>query len=150
MIVDELDSVDSSYITSVKYLEQEIFVDSSCEEDEFPVLLMDWVEGETMETYIASNYQDEYAMGMLCYRFCKMAAWLCSQPFAHSDIKPDNIMVRPDGTLTLVDYDGMFVPAMKGQKSPTSVLKTSLTLCEPLMISMKPSMTLHWLASPCH
>lgn len=56
---------------------------------------------------------------MLCYRFCKMAAWLRSQSFAHGDIKPDNIMVRPDGTLTLVDYDGMFVPAMKGQKSPT-------------------------------
>ena len=34
-----------------------------------------------------------------------MAAWLRSQPFAHGDIKPDNIMVRPDGTLTLVDYD---------------------------------------------
>ena len=119
LIADELDCIDSSYVTSVKYLEKEIFVDSSCEEDEFPVLLMDWVEGETMETYIANNYQDEYAMGMLCYRFCKMAAWLRSQPFAHGDIKPDNIMVRPDGNLTLVDYDGMFVPAMKGQKSPT-------------------------------
>ena len=119
LIADELDCIDSSYVTSVKYLEKEIFVDSSCEEDEFPVLLMDWVEGETMETYIANNYQDEYAMGMLCYRFCKMAAWLRSQPFAHGDIKPDNIIVRPDGTLTLVDYDGMFVPAMKGQKSPT-------------------------------
>ena len=58
-------------------------------------------------------------MSMLCYRFCKMAAWLRSQSFAHGDIKPDNIIVRPDGTLTLVDYDGMFVPAMKGQKSPT-------------------------------
>ena len=119
LIADELDCIDSSYVTSVKYLEKEIFVDSSCEEDEFPVLLMDWVEGETMETYIANNYQDEYATGMLCYRFCKMAAWLRSQPFAHGDIKPDNIMVRPDGNLTLVDYDGMFVPAMKGQKSPT-------------------------------
>ena len=119
LIADELDCIDSSYVTSVKYLEKEIFVDSSCEEDEFPVLLMDWVEGETMETYIANNYQDEYAMGMLCYRFCKMAAWLRSQPFAHGDIKPDNIIVRPDGTLTLVDYDGMFVPAMTGQKSPT-------------------------------
>ena len=119
LIADELDCIDSSYVTSVKYLEKEIFVDSSCEEDEFPVLLMDWVEGETMETYIANNYQDEYAMGMLCYRFCKMAAWLRSQPFAHGDIKPDNIMVRPDGNLTLVDYDGMFVPAMKGVKSPT-------------------------------
>ena len=119
LIADELDCVDSSYVTSVKYLEKEIFVDSSCEEDEFAVLLMDWVEGETMETYIANNYQDEYAMGMLCYRFCKLAAWLRSHPFAHGDIKPDNIIVRPDGTLTLVDYDGMFVPAMKGQKSPT-------------------------------
>ena len=118
-IADELEFVDSSYITSVKYLEKEIFVDSSCEEDEFPVLLMDWIDGETMESYIAENYQDNYAMAMLCYRFCKMAAWLRSQPFAHGDIKPDNIMVRPDGSLTLVDYDGMFVPAMKGQKSPT-------------------------------
>ena len=118
-IADELESVDSSYITSVKYLEKEIFVDSSCEEEEFPVLLMDWIDGETMESYIVENYQDNYAMAMLCYRFCKMAAWLRSQPFAHGDIKPDNIMVRPDGCLTLVDYDGMFVPAMKGQKSPT-------------------------------
>lgn len=118
-ITDELEFVDSSYITSVKYLDKEIFVDSSCEEDEFPVLLMDWIDGETMENYIAENYQDNYAMAMLCYRFCKMAAWLRSQPFAHGDIKPDNIMVRPDGSLTLIDYDGMFVPAMKGQKSPT-------------------------------
>ncbi len=118
-IADELEFVDSSYITSVKYLDKEIFVDSSCEEDEFPVLLMDWIDGETMENYIAENYQDNYAIAMLCYRFCKMAAWLRSQPFAHGDIKPDNIMVRPDGNLTLVDYDGMFVPAMKGQKAPT-------------------------------
>ena len=118
-IADELEFVDSSYITSVKYLNKEIFVDSSCEEDEFPVLLMDWIDGETMENYIAENYQDNYAIAMLCYRFCKMAAWLRFQPFAHGDIKPDNIMVRPDGNLTLVDYDGMFVPAMKGQKSPT-------------------------------
>ena len=118
-IAEELEFVDSPYITFVKYLEKELFVDSNCEDNEFPVLLMDWIEGETMETYIADHYMDNYAMSMLCYRFCKMAAWLRSQPFAHGDIKPDNIMVRPDGTLTLVDYDGMFVPAMKGQKSPT-------------------------------
>ena len=118
-IAEEFEFVDSPYITSVKYLEKELFVDSNCENEEFPVLLMDWIEGETMETYIAANYTDTHAMAMLCYRFCKMAAWLRSQSFAHGDIKPDNIMVCPDGTLTLVDYDGMFVPAMKGQKSPT-------------------------------
>ena len=118
-IADELDLLDSPYITSVKYMEKELFVDSQCEEDEFPVLLMDWVEGETMEAYIAANYHNQSAMSMLCYRFGKMAAWLRSQSFAHGDVKPDNIIIRPDGSLTLVDYDGMFVSSMKGCKSPT-------------------------------
>ena len=44
---------------------------------------------------------------------------LRTQSFSHGDIKPDNIIVRPDGSLTLVDYDGMFVPSMKGSQSPT-------------------------------
>ncbi|MCP9547635.1 leucine-rich repeat protein [Segatella copri] len=128
-IADELDMVDSPYITSVKYMEKELFVDCQCEEDEFPVLLMDWVEGETMETYIAANYHNQSAMSMLCYRFGKMAAWLRSQSFAHGDVKPDNIIIRPDGSLTLVDYDGMFVPSMKGCKSPTVGTKD---FCHPL------------------
>ena len=128
-IADELDMVDSPYITSVKYMEKELFVDSQCEEDEFPVLLMDWVEGETMEAYIASNYHNQSAMSMLCYRFGKMAAWLRTQSFAHGDVKPDNIIIRPDGSLSLVDYDGMFVPSMKGCKSPTVGTKD---FCHPL------------------
>ena len=118
-IADELDLLDSPYITSVKYMEKELFVDSQCEEDEFPVLLMDWVDGETMEAYIAANYRNQSAMLMLSYRFGKMAAWLRTQSFAHGDVKPDNIIIRPDGFLTLVDYDGMFVSSMKGCKSPT-------------------------------
>ena len=128
-IADELDLLDSPYITSVKYMEKELFVDSQCEEDEFPVLLMDWVDGETMEAYIAANYHNQSVMSMLCYRFGKMAAWLRTQSFAHGDIKPDNIIVRPDGSLALVDYDGMFVPAMKGCKSPTVGTKD---FCHPL------------------
>ena len=118
-IADELDLLDSPYITSVKYMEKELFVYCQCEEDEFPVLLMDWVDGETMEAYIAANYRNQSAMSMLSYRFGKMAAWLRTQSFSHGDIKPDNIIVRPDGSLTLVDYDGMFVPSMKGSQSPT-------------------------------
>ena len=128
-IADELDMVDSPYITSVKYMEKELFVDSQCEEDEFPVLLMDWVDGETMEAYIAANNHNQSAMSMLCYRFGKMAAWLRSQSFAHGDVKPDNIIIRPDGSLTLVDYDGMFVPSMKGSKSPTVGTRD---FCHPL------------------
>ena len=122
-IAEELDMVEYPYIIFVKYIEKEVCVDCQCEEDKFPVLLMDWVDGDTMEAYIAANYHNQSSMSMLCYRFGKMAAWLRTQSFAHGDLKSDNIIVRPDGSLALVDYDGMFVPSMKGRKSPTKGTK---------------------------
>ena len=116
MITEELDSVDSSYIAHFKYFDKELFVDTAnSDETEYPVLQMDWVEGQTLDKYIRENINDQYALEMLAYQFSRLAMWLLPQPFAHGDLKPDNIIVREDGTLTLVDYDGMYVPAMKGQ-----------------------------------
>ena len=119
-IEEELEVAGTTYFTSMRYYERELFVDSNVSsESEFPVLLMDWIEGCTMELYIREHYRDSYAMEMLCYRFCRLAAYLRSQPFAHGDVKPGNIMVSDTGTLTLIDYDGMFVPSMQGESSPT-------------------------------
>ena len=115
-IADELESVVAPYVLPLRYLEDEVFVDSpQCEREEFPVVLMDWIEGETLSAYIERNIADRYTLEMLSYRFNRMASWLLTQPFAHGDLKPDNILVREDGSLVLVDYDGMFVPAMKGE-----------------------------------
>lgn len=118
LIADELEYVSSNYLTSIKYYENELFVDTdNSEEDEFPVVLMDWVEGKTLDIYIKDNINNQYALEMLAYQFNKMAAWLITQPFAHGDLKPDNIIMKEDGQLVIVDYDGIFVPAMKGQKA---------------------------------
>jgi len=115
-ISKELKDVSSPYLTSVRYIENELFVDTDqTKETEFPVLLMDWVEGKTLDRYLRDNLNDKYAIEMLAYRFSQLAQWLLLQPFAHGDLKPDNIIVREDGTLVLVDYDGMFVPDMRGQ-----------------------------------
>ena len=117
-ITDELEYVSSNYLCSIKYLQKELFVDSTVSSDtEFPVLLMDWVEGVTLDKYVHQHISDKYALQLITYQFCKMAAWLMSQPFAHGDLKPDNILVTEDGALVLVDYDGMYVPAMQGQKA---------------------------------
>jgi serine/threonine protein kinase len=123
----------SPYILKVRYLDKELFVDTTqTEETEFPVLLMDWVEGQTLSSFlqnIANNYDEDYSfwseeeektalfeLKCLPYNFIRAASWLIKQPFAHGDIKPDNIIIKPDGTCVLVDYDGMYVPAMQGMK----------------------------------
>ena len=118
LIADELEYVSSNYLTPIRYLEQELFVDTEqTDETEFPVLLMDWVEGKTLDVYIKENIDNQFALEMLSFLFSKMAAWLITQPFAHGDLKPDNIILKEDGQLVLVDYDGMYFPAMKGQKA---------------------------------
>ena len=117
-ITDELEYVSSTYLCSIKYFQNELFVDSTVSSDtEFPVLLMDWVEGVTLDKYVHQHISDKYALQLITYQFCRMAAWLMSQTFAHGDLKPDNILVTEDGALVLVDYDGMYVPAMQGQKA---------------------------------
>ena len=118
MIAEELEYVSSSFLTKFQYLDNELFVDSAnADGEEFPVLLMDWVEGTNLDQYIRQHLHDSYQLHLLAYQFSRLALWLMPQPFAHGDLKPDNIMVREDGTLVLIDYDGMFVPAMKGQKA---------------------------------
>ena len=118
LIEEELECISSNYLTPIRYMEDELFVDSSnTEETEFPVLLMDWVEGMTLDKYVRYYIGNIYTLLMLVYRFSRMASWLLSQPFAHGDLKCDNIIVKEDGTLVLVDYDGMYVPSMKGQKA---------------------------------
>lgn len=111
----------SPYLMEVNYLDKELFVDTMLsDETEYPVLQMEWIEGETMEAYIASHHRDTLAIKKLYERFCDLALWLRTKPFAHGDIKPDNIMIKNDGSLVLIDYDGMFVPDFAGQKSPTT------------------------------
>ena len=117
-IAEELEFVSSPYLVHFRFLEKELFVDTSQgDAEEYPVLVMDWVEGEPLDRYLRAHLQDTYALQPLTYRFCRMGAWLLSQPFAHGDLKPDNILVKADGSLVLVDYDGMFVPAMQGEQA---------------------------------
>ena len=117
-IAEELEFVSSPYLVHFRFLEKELFVDTSQgDAEEYPVLVMDWVEGEPLDRYLRAHLQDTYALQLLAYRFCRMGAWLLSQPFAHGDLKPDNILVKADGSWVLVDYDGMFVPAMQGEQA---------------------------------
>ena len=68
LIASELEYVSSTFLTPIQYLEKEIFVDTTQGEDtEFPVLLMDWVEGLTLDKYIRNNIHDPYKLDLITY-----------------------------------------------------------------------------------
>ena len=117
LIAEELQYVQSTYLVKFRYLESELFVDvPNTGGEEYPVLLMDWVDGIPLDRYLKTIINNGYEKDLLAYRFSLLARWLVTQPFAHGDLKPDNICVRDDGSLVLLDYDGMYVPALSGRK----------------------------------
>ena len=117
LIAEELQYVQSTYLVKFRYLESELFVDvPNTGGEEYPVLLMDWVDGIPLDQYLKTIINYDYEKDLLAYRFSLLARWLVSQHFAHGDLKPDNICVRDDGSLVLLDYDGMYVPALSGRK----------------------------------
>ena len=117
-IIRVLDEIKSPYFVSTHYYDKELFVDTSqSDETEFPVLVMDWVDGYPVDQFIQDNISNKYRLQLLTYNFCQLGVWLLSQQIAHGDLKPDNIIVREDFSLVLVDYDGMFIPAFYGKSA---------------------------------
>ena len=117
-IIKVLGKVKSPYFVSACYYEKELFVDTSQDkETEFPVLVMDWVEGICLDEYIQSIKGDKIKRELLAQKFQKFVCWLLPKHFAHGDLKPDNIIIKDDGNLVLVDYDGMFVPSLYGKSA---------------------------------
>lgn len=103
----------SEYFVNYKFMEDELWVN----EDEYPVIWMDWVEGVTLGAKIKELCASYDTMGLVELRsqFMKMASWLRKSEFAHGDLKHDNIIVSKSGGLKLIDYDGAYVPDLNGR-----------------------------------
>ncbi len=78
-----------------------------------PIVRMQWVEGETLLGYVARRRGEPRALAQLREQLGAFAEEGEGSGYAHGDIQHRNFMVTPDGALKLVDYDGMYVPALR-------------------------------------
>ena len=100
-----------------KLLRGELFVYRDDRQGEWTDVVVDrWVEGQTLHERIAAADRAEFAR--LAEAFDRLAAAMTADDCAHGDLKPENIVVRPDGTLRLIDFDASFLPAFAGTESP--------------------------------
>lgn len=95
-----------------QYLEQGIKVRG----DWFPILKMEWVDGQTLDQFLAKN-NDREVLKELSDSFREMMHSMQAAGIAHGDLQHGNVMIIEGNRLRLVDYDCMFVPKLSGKTS---------------------------------
>ena len=104
----------SPYLVDFQYLEKGIRVQGQW----FPIVKMGWVEGQALQTYVEQHLDAPAILQGLAKQLRALVGQLRGLNMAHGDLQHGNILVTPQAQLKLVDYDGMFVPAMQGQTAP--------------------------------
>lgn len=80
----------------------------------FPTLIMEWAGGEPLDVRLEDACEDGRPdNGALCAEWAKIMRALADRKVAHGDLQHGNVLVDEKGGFRLVDYDGMFVPAMR-------------------------------------
>ncbi len=92
------------------YLPDAVLVGAS----RYPVLKMDWVQGTTLSAWLDTHHGDSRGVDRLAELFAELISDLAVHGIGHGDLQHGNLLVADDGTLRLLDYDGMFVPALAG------------------------------------
>ncbi len=92
----------------------------------YPIIKMDWVNGNALDKYVRNQINAPVhlnapgTLSRIVRRWKGVADSLQHNrvAIAHNDLQHGNIMVQDDGTIRLVDYDGVFLPQYQGERSP--------------------------------
>src|SRR5882724_7843676 len=106
------------FTVGFRYLEEGIRIRNQWH----PVLKMQWIEGFTLNHFIRENLDKPGVLEALLQIWVRMAKRLREAELAHADLQHGNVLLVPGNTASslavkLIDYDGMWVPALAGQKS---------------------------------
>ncbi len=86
--------------------------------ERYPIVKMDWVNGLTLDQYVENNLNHPDTLKRIAGKWLETATELQQRDIAHNDLQHGNVMVLQDGSIHLVDYDGIFLPYFRGSPSP--------------------------------
>lgn len=105
------------YTVDFEYQPQGIHVNGR----DLPLLKMAWVDGVPLNRFVADHLGRPAVLAGLAEAWAAMLHDLAGAGIAHGDLQHGNVLILPDGDavqLRLVDYDTLYVPALKGRRSP--------------------------------
>jgi hypothetical protein len=117
-ISDHLRQTQRAFIVDFHFLEQGIRIGAEW----FPILKMRWVEGLTLNQFVADHLDKPGLLDRLALLWLKLAQELREAGMAHGDLQHGNVLLIPGSktsslALRLIDYDGLYVPALAEQPS---------------------------------
>lgn len=85
----------------------------------YPLVTMDWVEGETLFSFVRAHSMNGNgkALMRLSDLWIELIRELAASQIAHGDLQHGNIMIANSGEMKLVDYDCMCVPMLEGKRN---------------------------------
>jgi hypothetical protein len=83
----------------------------------FPLAKMEWVKGCQLNEYLEKNLNNKKKLQALETHWAEMLREIEDAKIGHADLQHGNVLVTDAGELKLIDYDGMWVPALKGKGS---------------------------------
>ena len=105
-----LKSVSASWIIKIDLLENEFNVLWKY----YPVVKMEWVEGQLLNKYITQILNDNKALSELQEEIVRVSKSLEELKIGHGDIQCGNVIITKDidgkNIIKLIDYDGMYIP----------------------------------------
>ena len=82
-----------------------------------PIVKMEWIDAVRLDRYVEQHFGEPDVIVGIADKFAHAVGTLDEAGAAHGDLQHGNVLVTQSGELRLVDYDGMFVPALAGRKS---------------------------------
>jgi len=82
----------------------------------YPIVKMEWVIGQCLDEYVRAHLDRPDVLIRLAREWYEMMRALERAQVAHGDLQNGNVLVV-GGALTLIDYDGMYVPALARRPS---------------------------------
>lgn len=83
------------------------------------IFVDDWIDGVTLSQAIRTAVAagDKTQLALLTAKFDDLAREMLARDWAHGDLKPDNIIVTPDGRLQMIDFDAVYLPSLRHCRS---------------------------------
>lgn len=106
-----------TFLIGYEYFNEGLKLDNG---EVIPAVVMDWIEGDTLNDYIKKYCFSSAIIKQLAIEFFSIISIMNLKGLAHGDLSSENIIVMPNKKMVLIDYDSFYIEGISENVSQTT------------------------------